>query len=338
MHSFEVSQTLWYRKLMFSISEIEAAADLIHSELQPTPQIEWPLLSEAAGAEVWVKHENHLPTGAFKIRGGITFIDWLMKSRPDCAGVATATRGNHGQSIARAAVAAGLDARIFVPKGNAVEKNAAMRGYGANLIEFGEDYDEARAESERISLADGLFHVPPFHSELVRGVSTYAYELFRKVDDLDTVYVPIGCGSGICGTIAARDALGLRTEIVGVVSDAAPTIRLSFEAGKRVGTNSARTFADGIAVRVPFKEPLERISAGAERIVEVSDAEVAEAIRLYYRTTHNIAEGAGAAALAALIKEREAMAGRKAAVVLSGCNIDADWLATVIQGGVPNIG
>ena len=332
-----MSQTLWYRNRMFNISEIEDAANLVHGELQPTPQIAWPLLAKATGAAVWVKHENHLPTGAFKIRGGISFIDWLVKTRPDCKGVTTATRGNHGQSIARAAAAAGLEARIYVPKGNAVEKNAAMRGYGANLIEFGEDFDEARAESERVSLAEGLVQIPPFHRELVRGVSTYAYELFRKVDDLYAVYVPIGCGSGICGTIAVRDALGLKTKIVGVVSDAAPTIRLSVEARKLVETNSARTFADGIAVRVPFREPLERISSGAERIVEVSDAEVAEAIRLFYRTTHNIAEGAGAAALAALIKERDAMAGRNVAVVLSGCNIDADWLVRILQGGIPNI-
>ena len=322
---------------MFEASELAAAAALVHGQMPPTPQHVWPLLSARVGAEVWVKHENHTPTGAFKIRGGITFVDWLRRTHPQARGVVTATRGNHGQSIARAARAAGLRAVVLVPHGNSVEKNAAMRGFGAELIEHGADFDAAREEAARIAAAEGLFFVPPFHRELVRGVATYGWELFRAVPDLDTVYVPIGGGSGICGVLAARDALGARAEVVGVVSDAAPCARLSVAAGRPVATDSARTFADGMAVRVPIPEALAVYGPGAARIVAVSDAEVAAAIRLYYGATHNLAEGAGAAPLAALLQERERMQGRKAAVILCGGNIDADWFLTVMQGGVPRM-
>ena len=320
---------------LFSRDELVAACATVHAAMPPTPQYAWPLLAARTGAQVWVKHENHTPTGAFKVRGGITFIDWLRRTHPDAPGIVTATRGNHGQSQARAARAAGLRALVYVPHGNSVEKNAAMRAFGAELVEHGTDFDAAREEAFRVAAAEGLFIVPPFHRELVRGVATYAVELFTAVPDLDTVYVPIGCGSGICGTIAARDALGLRTKVVGVVSDAAQTALLSVQAGQPVATDSAVTFADGMAVRVPVPEALEIYSAGAERIVAVSDDEVAEAIRAYFTDTHNIAEGAGAAPLAALMQERDRMAGRKVGVILCGGNIDSDWFAEILAGRTP---
>ncbi len=320
---------------LFSRDELEDAATLVHAQMPPTPQYAWPQICELTGADVMVKHENHTATGAFKIRGGITFIDWLKREHPDSRGIVTATRGNHGQSQARAARAAGLEAKIVVPRGNSVEKNAAMRAFGGTLIEHGADYDEARVEAERIAAAENLFVVPPFHAELVRGVATYALELLSAAPDLHTVYAPIGCGSGICGLISVRDALGLQTRIVGVVSTQAQTAKLSFEAGRPVETNSARTIADGMAVRVPVPEALEIYSNGAERIVAVSDDEVAEAMRIYYRTTHNVAEGAGAAPLAALMQERGRMQGKSVGLILSGGNVDTDLFVAVLQGETP---
>jgi threonine dehydratase len=271
------------------------------------------------------------------VRGGITFIDWLRRAHPDCPGVVTATRGNHGQSQARAATAAGLRAVVYVPRGNSVEKNAAMRAFGAELREFGDDFDAAREEAMRVAAVEGLFPVPPFHRELVRGVATYGWEMFRANPRLRTVYVPIGCGSGICGVIAARDAMGIDCAVVGVVSEAAQTAKLSVEAGRPVETASARTFADGMAVRVPVPEALAIYGPGAARIVTVSDAAVAGAIRAYVTDTHNLAEGAGAAPLAAALQERDRIAGQEVGVILCGGNIDADWLATVLGGGVPAV-
>jgi len=321
---------------LFDKNELEHAAQLVRTQMLPTPQYVWSLINEAVGTEVWVKHENHTPTGAFKVRGGITFMDWLLREHPEMRGICTATRGNHGQSQARAATAAGLSARVYVPHGNSKEKNAAMRAFGAELIEFGGDFDIAKAEAMRVAEEEGLMIVPPFHPELVRGVATYAFELLTEVLDLDTVYVPIGCGSGICGMITARDALGLQTKIVGVVSEAAQTAKLSFDAGQLLETESANTFADGMAVRVPVAEAFEIYSKGAERIVAVTDDEVAEAMRLYFRSTHNVAEGAGAAPLAALMQERAQMRGRKVAVILTGGNVDTDWYAKVLCGETPS--
>lgn len=320
---------------MFSINEIEDAVALVHRHMSPTPQYSWPLINRELGIETWVKHENHTPTGAFKVRGGITFIDWLKRTQPRASGICTATRGNHGQSQARAATAAGLKAKIYVPEGNSPEKNAAMSAFGAEVIIFGKDFDEARLEAMRVAEAEGLAVVPPFHRELARGVATYAYELFSAQPELDTVYVPIGCGSGICSTIAVRDALGLKTKVVGVVSTEAQAAKLSVEAGRLIETESARTFADGMAVRVPVQAAFDIYSTGAERIVAVSDDEVAEAIRTYFRCSHNVAEGAGAAPLAALAQEKARMAGKRVGVILCGGNIDTDKLITVMQGGTP---
>lgn len=319
---------------LFSVDELEAASRLVYRQMRPTPQYAWPLLAERAGATVWVKHENHTPTGAFKVRGGITFIDWLKRSHSKSPGIVTATRGNHGQSQARAATVAGLKAKILVPFGNSVEKNAAMRAFGAELIEFGSDFDEAKVEAMRLAEVEGLYPVPPFHRELARGVATYALEFFSEARDLDTVYVPIGCGSGICGVIAVRDALGLKTEVVGVVSTEAQCARLSFEAGKLIETNSANTIADGMAVRVPVQEAFDIYSKGASRIIAVSDDEIAEAMRILYRDTHNLAEGAGAAALAALLSEKEKMRGKQVGIILSGGNVDLPLYAGILTGGL----
>ena len=320
---------------LFTREELSDAADFVHSRMPPTPQYAWPQLEARLGCKVWVKHENHTPTGSFKVRGAFTFIDWLTRTQPDCPGIITATRGNHGQGQALAATRAGLRAVICAPHGNSVEKNAAMRAFGAELVETGEDFEAARDEALRIAAAEGLTFVPSFHPELVRGVATYAYELLTAQPQIDTLYVPIGLGSGICGCIAARDALGLATKIVGVVSEHAQSAKLSAEAGRVITTNSARTFADGVAVREPMQAALDIYGPGAERIVAVSEDAVAEAIRVYYRDTHNLAEGAGAAPLAALMQEAEAMRGREAAVILCGGNIDTDWFLTVMQGGIP---
>ena len=289
--------------------------------MPPTPQYAWPLLRLRLGADVWVKHENHTPTGAFKVRGGIVLLDALRRTSPGLCGIVSATRGNHGQSLAFAARVAGVPTTIVVPHGNSVEKNASMRAWGATLVEHGVDFDEAREHAARIAARDGLEMIGPFREELVAGVASYALELFDAVADIDTVYVPVGCGSGICGLIAARDALGLRTRIVGVVSDAAPAYALSFAARHPVATETANTMADGVAVRVPVPEALDRILAGADRIVRVSDREIAQAMRIYFSDTHNVAEGAGAAPLAALLQEG-ATPGTRTAVILSGSNID----------------
>lgn len=320
---------------MFSADDLKAASNVVYSQMQPTPQIHWPQLSQRTGATVIVKHENHAPTGAFKVRGGITFIDWLKRTHPDARGIITATRGNHGQSQARAATAAGLAAKIYVPHGNSVEKNAAMRAYGAEVIEHGNDFDAAKTEAIRVAETEGLFVVPPFHKELLRGVSTYGFELLTAHPDLDTIYVAIGCGSGICGTITARNALGLNTKIVGVVSENAQTAKLSVEAGKMVETNAANTFADGMAVRIPVQAAYDIYATGADRIITVSDNEVATAIRAYYTDIHNLAEGAGAAPLAALMQESQQMQGKKVGVILGGGNIDSGWFAQILQGQTP---
>lgn len=310
--------------------DIEQAARQVYEVMPPTAQYAWPLLAERLNSTVWVKHENHTPTGAFKVRGGITFMHWLKRTYPTVRGIVTATRGNHGQSLALAATALGLSALIVVPEGNSPEKNNAMRALGGTVIECGRDFDEAREEAARLADLHGHYLVPPFHTELLKGVATYGLELFMAAPDLDTVYVPIGCGSGICGVIAARDALGLQTRVVGVVSTEAAAAKWSFEEGAILQTPSANTFADGLAVRRPIPAAFAIYRTGAERIVAVSEEEIAEAMRVYYTDTHNLAEGAGAAALAALIQERRAMAGKKVGVILSGGNVDRSVYARVI--------
>jgi threonine dehydratase len=322
---------------VFTLAELEDVIPLVRASVPPTPQYAWPLLKAHIGVEVVVKHENHTPIGAFKVPGGIVYFDRLKRERPQVQGIVTATRGNHGQSLAFAGARAGVAVTIVVPHGNSIEKNAAMRAFGAELIEHGRDFDEARESAIQVASKRGLEYAPSFHRDFVIGVATYAHELFSAVADLDTVYVPIGLGSGICGVIRTRDALGLKTKIVGVVSEAANTYLRSFAAGHIVATNSALTFADGMAVRVPDATALEVIRKGAERIVEVTDDEIAESIRSIYSATHNCAEGAGAAALAALMKERAELQGRRVAVILTGQNIDRAWMQTVLAGGTPRV-
>ena len=318
---------------MFDLEQLRAAAELVHRAMLPTPVLRWPLLCDALGGDVWVKHENHTPTGAFKVRGGIVYIDELVAASAPSGGLITATRGNHGQSIPYAARPHGMPVRVLVPEGNSTEKNAAMAGWGATVEVFGRDFDEARVEAGRRAGEQGLTFVPSFHEHLVRGVATYALELFEAVAGLDTVYVPIGMGSGICGVILVRDLLGLDTEVVGVVAATADAVARSFESGGVVETESANTFADGMACRVPVPAAMDIICRGAARIVRVSEDEIAAAVRLLYSSTHNIAEGAGAAACAAAAKDTGR--GDNVGVVLTGGNIDRDWFATIIAGNAP---
>jgi threonine dehydratase len=320
---------------LFSLAEVEAVLPIVRAVVPPTPQFAWPQLAELTGAEVFVKHENHTPTGAFKLRGGLVYVDRLKRARPQAVGIATATRGNHGQSFALAGGRAGLRVAIVVPHGNSVEKNAAMRGFGADLIEHGLDFDEAKEHAATIARERGYEFTPSFHRDLVIGVATYAHELFGAIADLDTVYVPIGLGSGICGVIGMRDALGLSTRIVGVVAENANAYGRSYAAGHVVPTNAARTFADGMAVRVPDATALAIIRAGAERIVEVSEQEIAEAMRIYFSATHTLTEGAAAAPLAALMKERDRMQGRRVGLIVTGQNIDTPMMAKVLAGETP---
>jgi len=320
---------------LFTFDELTQASKLVYGNMPPTPQYNWPQISDAVGTDVWVKHENHTPTGAFKVRGGITFIDWLKTNHSEYKGIVTATRGNHGQSQARAAVAMGLSATIVVPKGNSIEKNTAMKSFGAKLIEFGNDFDEAKLKAIELSKSENLFMVPPFHNKLIIGVATYALELFTAIKNLDVVYVPIGCGSGICGLIETRDLLGLSTEIVGVVSENAQTAKLSFDNKTLTETKSANTFADGMAVRVPVKEAYDIYSKGASRMISVSDDDIANAVRLYYSATHNVSEGAGATSLAAAIKDKNNIKNKRVGVILSGGNIDANLFAQVLSGKTP---
>jgi threonine dehydratase len=308
----------------------------VHRVVPPTPQYCWPLLSRRLGAELWVKHENHTPIGAFKLRGGIVYLDGLKRREPNIRGVLTATRGNHGQSIAYAATRLGLAATVVVPHGNSVEKNRAMASFGARLVEEGHDFQAAYEYAQGLAERQGLHLVRAYDRSLVRGVASYGLELFRTVPDLDTVYVPIGQGSGISGVIAAREALGLGAEIVGVVAANAPAYALSIAAGRPVATNSADTIADGLAVRVPDAAALEFIRRWAARIVTVSEDEIRRAMRILFTDTHNAAEGAGAAALAAALQERGRLAGKRVAVIQSGGNIDRALFAQVMAEADPD--
>jgi threonine dehydratase len=306
-----------------NLAELEAAAKIVYRHMPPTPQYCWPLLSERAGTEVWLKHENHTPVGAFKVRGGLVYFSELGK----VPGVMAATRGNHGQSVALCARQYGLPATIVVPHGNSVEKNAAMRSFGAELIEHGDDFQAAKEFAERTAEERSLHMVPSFHRLLVAGVATASLELLRAEPDLHTLYVPIGLGSGICGAIAAKEAVGSKAEIVGVVSAHARAYAVSFAERRAVALPASTKIADGMAVRTPDAQALEIIWRSVARIVEVTDDEVSRAIALIFQTTHNCAEGAGAAPVAAILKEKDRVRGRKVAAVLSGGNIDRAMFA-----------
>jgi threonine dehydratase len=307
---------------MFSLAELEAALSLVHASFPGTPQYAWPLLGERCGAEVWVKHENHTPTGAFKLRGGLIYAERLRSERPHVRGIISATRGNHGQSLAWAGRRYGIAVTVVVPHGNSTEKNAAMRAFGARVIEHGDDFEMAREEAARLAASEELEFAPSYAPDLVKGVATYSFELFRAVPLLDALYVPIGLGSGICGAILVRDLLGLSTEIIGVQAGGAAAYARSFEERRVVALNRAETHADGVAVRQPDAGAFAIIRAGASRIVTVSDDAIAAAIRAYWTDTHNLVEGAGAAPLAALLAERDRMAGKRVGLVISGGNID----------------
>jgi threonine dehydratase len=322
---------------LFGLEELAEATEVVRRHVPPTPQYEWPMLNAVAGSTVVVKHENHTPVGAFKVRGGLVYLDRLVRERPQVAGIVSATRGNHGQSLAFAGREYGRSVTIFVPHGNSVEKNASMRALGADVVEFGDDFQEAREQSMVVAAERGLEPVPPFQRELVLGVATYAQELFDGVGALDTVYVPVGMGSGINALIAVRDLLHLETEIVGVVSENAPATKLSFESGGVVTTDSAATFVDGVATRTPDSDSIAGILGGAARVVAVPDDATAEAMRIIYRTTHNVAESGGAIGLAGLLSEPPSLRGERSAFVLSGGNVDSDQLRIVLGGATPSL-
>jgi threonine dehydratase len=312
-------------------TEFEDAAALVHSILTPTPEIAWPLLAKRIGCEVWVKHENHTPVGAFKVRGGLVYLDDLQK-HGQINGVIAATRGNHGQSVAYAGARLGIATTVVVPEGNAAGKNAAMQALGAELVVHGVDFEAAFEHAQDRAAADGLIFVPSFDMRLARGVGTYALELFTAVPDLNAVYVPIGLGSGICGLMGVRDALGLKTEIIGVVAAGAPCYALTFEAKRPISTNTSDTVVgDGIATRIPSAlDAVEEVLAGCARVLTVTDDEMLDAMAAYYADTHNLAEGAGAAPLAALMQERDKMAGKKVGVILTGANVDPHIFARAL--------
>ncbi len=321
--------------MAFDSSELAWAAKVVSSHMSPTPQYVWPLLCELVGAEVWTKHENHTPIGSFKVRGGLVYFERLRNERPDTKGIITATRGNHGQSMAFAGRAVGIGVVIVVPKGNNPDKNASMRSLGAELVEHGHDFQEAVEFAEALGVERGFEMVNPYHPDLVLGVATYSKELLDAAGELDVVYIPVGMGSGICGMLNVRDLLGFKTEVVGVVAKEAPATALSFAAGHVVSTETADTFIDGVAVRTPNPEAIESIIAGAARIVMVSEDEAAEAMRELYRTTHNVAEPAGALAFAGLLAERDLVRGKRVGIIHSGGNADTEHLVEVLSGHTP---
>ncbi len=308
------------------------AAEFLRDLVSPTPQYIWPQVAAAFGAQVWLKHENHTPIGAFKARSTAIYFREMLRREPRCPGVITATRGNHGQAVGLAARRFNLPATVYVPLGNSVEKNTAMRALGVELIEFGDDFQEAREEAARVGARDGLHLVPSFHPDIVLGVATYWAELFRAAPDLDVVYVPVGLGSGACAAAAARNAFSPATRIVGVVSAHAPAYVRSFAARHPVEAPVTTRLGDGMACRKPEVEALAILLANVERIVEVTDAELASAMRAIFSMTHNVAEGAGAAAFAAAWRERESLAGLRVGITVSGGNVDTAVFRDVLAG------
>ena len=322
--------------MLFTAADLDDAGSIVAAAMPPTPQYAWPLLANELAAEVWVKHENHTPTGAFKVRGGLVYAQHLRRDRPEVAGIVSATRGNHGQSLAFAGRAHGLPVTVVVPHGNSPDKNKAMIGFGAELVEHGHDFQAAREHAAALADERGLEFVPSFHPDLVVGVATYARELFDVAGALDAVYVGVGMGSGICGLIGVRDLLGLDTEIIGVVAEQAPAYALSVAAGAVVTTERADTFVDGVACRVPDAQAVADIAAGASRVIAVSEDAAAEAVRLMMATTHNLVEPAGAIALAGAMAERDFVRDRRIAVIASGGNMDLPLLVDILAGRTPH--
>lgn len=314
-----------------TIPEIKDAQRLVYAVMPPTPQIVWPLLCERLGAEVWVKHENHTPIGAFKARTAIVYAAELFRGSSQVKGLVTATRGNHGQSVALAARRFKVPAHVVVPQGNSAEKNTAMRAQGADLIEFGSDFQESKEHAQRLASENGWHFVPSYHRNIVKGVATYWLEFFSAVADLDMVYVPIGQGSGICSCSAVRNGLNLKTKIVGVVPEGAPAYALSFAAGHKVAAPVTTLLGDGMACRVPDDASLEVILENVDRVLQVSEEEMAHAMKIYFTDTHNVVEGAGAAGLAAALREKDALRGKKVGLVVTGGNVDHDIFARVLM-------
>lgn len=322
--------------MQFTRDEIADAQRTVYAALPPTPQYAWPQLAQLLGADVWLKHENHTPVGAFKIRGGLTYFDALARQRPDVRHVVSATRGNHGQSVGFAARRHGLAATVVVPHGNSQEKNAAMRALGVNLVEHGDDFQAASEHALELAQAHNAHRIPSFHRELVRGVATAYVEFFEAMQDSppEVLYVPIGLGSGFAAAAAARAHLGLKTRLIGVVSAHATAYLDSFQAGKPVDAPVSTVLADGMACRTPVPEAVALIEREAEDVVAVSDDEVAAAMRLLYSATHNVAEGAGAAGLAAALQLSGRWRGRRVGVVLTGGNVDAPLFAQVLRSEI----
>jgi threonine dehydratase len=316
-----------------TLAEIESVIASIDGIVPPTPQYSWPLLNERAGCELWVKHENHTALGAFKIRGLVHYFNQLVAREPQVRGVIAATRGNHGQAVAFGARRVGLTTTVVVPLGNSMEKNRAMRALGAELIEHGDDFQAALMHSRELAAGRGLHAVPSYHADFVTANAGSAVAFLRHAPALDRVYVPIGLGSGICAMLAARDALRLPTKVIGVASDQAPGIALSFTARKLTTAPATTRIADGLACSTPNPEALEHILHGVERIVRVTDDEVEAAMRAYFSDTHNVAEGAAGAGLAAVLQERASLAGKRVGVVFTGSNVDTATFARVLATG-----
>jgi threonine dehydratase len=320
------------RELLPSLEEIREAQKLIYSLMQPTPQISWPLLNQRLGTQVWIKHENHTPIGAFKARTAVVYAAEMFKRESNIRGLITATRGNHGQSVALAGQRFGIPVTVVVPQGNSREKNAAMRAQGAMLIEYGEDFQESREYATKLAEEQGLHMVPPYHRDIVKGVASYWMEFFQAVPELDVVYVPIGMGSGICAACAVRNGMGLKTEILAAIAEGAPAYARSLEQGGTVAAAVTTRIADGMACRLPDEDALEIIRDNVERHVMVSDEEIRAAMRVYFTDTHNVVEGAGAAALAAAFKDRDLLRGKRVGVVATGGNVDAEIYRDVLAG------
>jgi threonine dehydratase len=314
-----------------TIDEVKDAQQLVYAVMPPTPQIVWPLLCERLAAEVWVKHENHTPISAFKARTAVVYAAELFRGSNSIKGLVTATRGNHGQSVALAARRFNVTAHIVVPQGNSAEKNAAMRAQGAELIEFGSDFQESKEHAQKLAAQHGWHFVPSYHRDIVKGVATYWLEFFSTVADLDVVYVPIGQGSGISACAAVRNGLNLKTRIVGVVPEGAPAYALSFEAGRKVAAPVTTLLGDGMACRVPDDASLEVVLENVDRVLQVSEAEMAQAMKIYFTDTHNVVEGAGAAGLAAALKEKSSLHRKRVGLVVTGGNVDHDVFAHVLQ-------
>lgn len=313
-----------------TIEEIKAAQQQVYAVMPPTPQFAWPLLCDRLGAEVWVKHENHTPIGAFKARTAVVYVAEVFRENGGITELVTATRGNHGQSVALAARRFGVTAHIVVPRGNSPEKNAAMRAQGADLTEFGGDYQESKEHAQTLATERGWHFVPAYHRNIVTGVATFWLEFFSAVSDLDVVYVPIGQGSGICSCTAVRNGLNLKTRIVGVVAEGAPAYALSFEAGRKIAAPVTTLLGDGMACRVPDDASLEVVLENVDRVLRVSEEEIRQAMKIYFTDTHNVVEGAGAAGLAAALNEKDSLKGKRVGLVITGGNVDHDVFARVL--------